>query len=499
MVIHVQVALGVAVIKSDRALGLLAAASAIMGIGAVLVLAFTGADVKALIAAGAAAIGIAGLAALGIMQMRRLADAQAATDTLKQHMATLARLVRERNDLPPLAAASPGAEAPRPVAAADLSALADLEALGRIVADLAETVAGQEDRLAEQALRLEALGAPAAHRRSPEAVKAAQLANEMIGLRTEMEADTPAAIAEVQLPPPPPRPALPDPVLANRVKSALQSNRLDLYLRPMVSLPQRKTRYYEATIGIEHDGIVFSGQALSALSRRMGVARQRDVAAIARLIRVARYLRSQDRKVPVLLELCDVQTISERMFATLVEAMRAETDIAKMMMIGLPQAQIGSIRPVEAEVLKAFREAGGRLALSEMSDLAVKPEALASMGVRLAQVSAASLLEAVEAGVAINDVHAQDLPGLFLRRGVEFVLRGVESERQLTDLAESGLTTAQGPLFGDWRLVRDDLIEAPPAAAMQDNTAPDAAAKPSAATAQSAEQRPSFRSLLRRA
>jgi EAL domain-containing protein (putative c-di-GMP-specific phosphodiesterase class I) len=153
-------------------------------------------------------------------------------------------------------------------------------------------------------------------------------------------------------------------------------------------------------------------------------------------------------------------------------------------------------------VLRAFRDAGGRLMVDDLTDLAVRPESLAAFGIRYIRTDAARLAAAIEAETTASDIHVQDLPSLFQRRGIEFVIGGVASDKQLANLGEIGPVLAQGALFGDWRMVRDDLLAAPQPAAMQDNTqSPAPAAKPVAAepAAANTAQRVPFRSLLRRA
>ena len=46
------------------------------------------------------------------------------------------------------------------------------------------------------------------------------------------------------------------------IAAAVDSNRIDLYLQPIVTLPQRKVRYYEATVAPAHRG----GPTLSRLA-----------------------------------------------------------------------------------------------------------------------------------------------------------------------------------------------------------------------------------------
>ncbi len=365
----------------DRALALVAALSAALGVAAVASLLFNGATWPAIAAAAFPLLAVIAAMTATTLLSRRVETQRQSIETLKAHMATLARLVRESNDRASAVAVAPVSQtaisAPAtaalavpvpsaPVAPPAREQTADVEALGRIVADIADTVSNHEDRLVDHALRLDALNAPVSTSSATvQPSKSVQIANAMLGLRLsepEPSAASTPEVAPVAAEPPAARTPPPDPVLSNRIKSALQANRFDLYLRPVVALPQRKTRIYEATIGVEHDGVTFSGGALSALCRRIGIGRQRDVLSLARLIRLARYFHLKGRNAPVFAEISDSATFSDKVFANLVEAMRAEAQVASILMLGVPQTILQALRPVEVEVLKAFarRRAPGR-------------------------------------------------------------------------------------------------------------------------------------------
>src|SRR6185436_19092018 len=48
-------------------------------------------------------------------------------------------------------------------------------------------------------------------------------------------------------------PSRSQPQLLAAVKAAVEENRIDIYLQPMVTLPQRKVRYYEAVTRLRDD------------------------------------------------------------------------------------------------------------------------------------------------------------------------------------------------------------------------------------------------------
>src|SRR5262249_31733087 len=108
--------------------------------------------------------------------------------------------------------------------------------LGGLVRQLAASVANHDDMLAM--LR-------ASHVAAAEAAKSAA------------DAPRPASDETHILPPPPPPPSAgPSRSHAHvlgAIRSAVDENRIDIYLQPMVTLPQRKVRFYEAVTRLRDD------------------------------------------------------------------------------------------------------------------------------------------------------------------------------------------------------------------------------------------------------
>src|SRR5262249_42370112 len=108
--------------------------------------------------------------------------------------------------------------------------------LGGLVRQLAASVANHDDMLAM--LR-------ASHVAAAEAAKSA--------------ADAPKAASDekhiLTAPPPPPSAGPPrsHAHVLGAIRSAVDENRIDIYLQPMVTLPQRKVRFYEAVTRLRDD------------------------------------------------------------------------------------------------------------------------------------------------------------------------------------------------------------------------------------------------------
>ena len=129
-------------------------------------------------------------------------------------------------------------------AAADPLAL-EIGELGTLVRQLAETVAAHEARLGEIGRAATLRAAP-----QPRLEPPAEIAAPAITVSAPVPVPVPAPEAQAATPTATEPAADPQSSAAEErlalIRSAVEANRIDLYLQPIVTLPQRKVRYYEA-------------------------------------------------------------------------------------------------------------------------------------------------------------------------------------------------------------------------------------------------------------
>src|SRR5207244_5855505 len=88
--------------------------------------------------------------------------------------------------------------------------------------------------------------------------------------------------------------------LISAVKNAIEENRLDIYLQPMVTLPQRKVRYYEAVTRLRDDkDQVLAAEDFIAAAESAGLIGRIDHAVMLRCVQVLRRLMVRNKEVGV--------------------------------------------------------------------------------------------------------------------------------------------------------------------------------------------------------
>jgi cyclic-di-GMP phosphodiesterase TipF (flagellum assembly factor) len=259
------------------------------------------------------------------------------------------------------------------------------------------------------------------------------------------------------------------------IDEAISAKRYELFLQPIVTLPQRKVRSYQASVRLRTaEGQVLLPQDYRSLADDAGLMPGLDAEVLGRCVQIVRRLTARNRDVGLV---CDVSgsALADAAFATeLISSLEASRAIAGSLVLGFTQATVRAMSALDVETLRSLTDKGFRFAMDGVRDLRIEPRDLADKGFRFVKVPAALMIaRSAETGAAI---HVADLSGLFLRYGIDLVVEDVETEAVVVDLLDYDVKLAQGALFSLPRPVRAEVMSAAePAAA-----APAAAAPPAA-------------------
>ncbi len=347
--------------------------------------------------------------------------------------------------------------------------------LGTLLTQLADTVADHQ-------LTLDALARVPVPPPAPAPPPAGVLAAEALAQR--LAAATPAAAEAVPAEEPPsapepPPPAAPDAraqeaALAS-IRSAIDANRVDLYLQPIVTLPQRKVRYYEAMSRLRNEsGEVVHAADFIPQAESGGLMPRIDNLVIFRCVQVTRRLLLKNRDIGLFCNLSASTLTDSAYFTQLLEFMDANRAIAPSLVLEFAQGAVRAMGPIEHESLAALADRGYRFSLDNVADLRIEPRELADRGFRFIKVQAARLLN--RGGTAASDIHPADLSDLLGRFGIDLIAERIESEGSVVDLLDYDVRFGQGFLFSPPRPVRAEALQG--LAERADVVARDAAADP---------------------
>ncbi|MDO9472420.1 MAG: EAL domain-containing protein [Caulobacter sp.] len=253
--------------------------------------------------------------------------------------------------------------------------------------------------------------------------------------------------------------------LLDTVKAALAENRVDLYLQPIVSLPQRRTVFYESFSRLRDDsGRVMMPAEYLSVAEPEGLVAAIDNLLLFRCVQIVRRLAKQDRKVGIFCNISLASLSDEQFFPQFLDFLSANKDMAGALIFELGQSAFSRRGAVEARHMARLADLGFRFSLDKVNDLDLDYQDLARADVKFIKVGAQMLLDQLEETdgrlviKSLPDLHASDFSRLTRRYGVEIIVEKVESERQIVDILDLDLAFGQGHLFGEPRAIRDAVL-----------------------------------------
>jgi cyclic-di-GMP phosphodiesterase TipF (flagellum assembly factor) len=345
--------------------------------------------------------------------------------------------------------------------------------LGTLVKQLANSVANHDDILAAGVpAAAPAIAPPVA---APSASKPEDQSQSALPFPTEEARPAAAAIAPAKIAEVPGSSRSQVQILA-AVRSAVEENRIDIYLQPMVTLPQRKVRFYEAVTRLRDDkDQLLAADDFIAVAESAGLIGRIDHTVMLKCVQVLRRLMVRNKDVGVFCNVAAATLGNPATFTQCLDFLEANRALASSFVLEFKQATFRNLGPIETEHLAALAQRGYRFSIDHVTDLRIEPRELADRGVRFIKVPAALLLD--QRHTSASDIHPSDLSDLLGRFGIDLIAERIEGERAVVDLLDYDVRFGQGFLFAPPRPLRPEGASATGGAAPSNAQEPNAAGK----------------------
>lgn len=249
-----------------------------------------------------------------------------------------------------------------------------------------------------------------------------------------------------------------EPELLETIRASLEQNRVDLYLQPIVSLPQRKLRFYEALSRLRsEDGSVIMPAQYIKVAAPAGLMSVVDNLLLFRCVQIVRRLTQKNRDVGVFCNISGDTLTDGEFFPQFLEYMQHNRDLAGQIIFEFGQDAVAKAGAKGEENLAYLSNLGFALSMDHVENLAVDFAKLKRIGFRHLKLNARTLLGGM--GNARAAVGPEDFKTLLARNGLNLIVERVEDEKTVVQLLDYAVDFAQGYLLGEPRAVRDDTIK----------------------------------------
>ena len=231
------------------------------------------------------------------------------------------------------------------------------------------------------------------------------------------------------------------------VRSALRDDRIDLVLQPIVSLPQRRRRFYECFSRLRTgDGAMILPEQYIALAEGAGLITAIDNMLLFRCIQLVRRIHHRNQDIHFFCNISPHTLVDENFFTDFVAFLEGNRELATHLVFEFAQGDFARWSEAGAGLLDRLANLGCRFSLDRVTDLGFDPAELAARHVRFLKIGGDLLLNEMQDSIGMLRA--------LRRHQIDLIVEKVEDEERLLEILDYDVDFGQGFLFGEPRLAR---------------------------------------------
>jgi cyclic-di-GMP phosphodiesterase, flagellum assembly factor TipF len=245
--------------------------------------------------------------------------------------------------------------------------------------------------------------------------------------------------------------------MLNVLNDAIEHGRVDLYLQPIVTLPERKLRYYEGYTRVRtaSDEIVMPRDYLPAAERErlMPIV---DNVLLVKSVQLLRRLRSDSRVKGVFCNISIQSLLDPDFFPELVEFIEENSGLSESLVFEVSQPGILGLTRGELSCFDTLGALGFGFSLDHVGDLDIDFAGLRDRAFRFVKIDAKTFLHDMkEKGAALP---ASDMKAYLEGFDLKLIVEKVEDEADVGKLIDYGVELAEGYLFGEPKAMSPQFV-----------------------------------------
>jgi len=261
------------------------------------------------------------------------------------------------------------------------------------------------------------------------------------------------ASGEALAPSPPAQPPAAGPMndasVLEAVRDALKADRIDVYLQPIVSLPQRKHRFYEVFSRVRSaDGQQIMPDRYLDIAEREGLIATIDNLLLVRCIQLIRETERRQHSI-IFFSNISAATLSDTDFMRpFLQLMTQNQALVPKLVFELSQGDLRSGGAVTMGILSQLSRLGFHFSMDQVTSLDIDVDLLLRHEFRYVKLDRALVLDPAQGS------RVKALRRRFAAEGIDLIVEKIETESQLIEVLDTGFDFGQGYLFGEPRLSR---------------------------------------------
>lgn len=242
-------------------------------------------------------------------------------------------------------------------------------------------------------------------------------------------------------------------LVLDQIRTALRADRVDIFLQPVVSLPQRKHRYYEVFSRIRsEDGSHLLPDRYLAVAEEAGLIAAIDNMLLFRCVQLIRETEKRHQNVGFFCNISAATLNDAAFMREFLGFMGQHPNLVNKLVFELAQADLMDGGAFATGFLDGLRRLGFRFSMDQVDRLDIDWDEMSRHEIRYVKLDAARLLDP-DGRFATPD-KVKDLKRLLDRNAIDLIAEKIETDTQLLELLDLYIDFGQGYLFGEPRLAK---------------------------------------------
>ncbi len=244
-------------------------------------------------------------------------------------------------------------------------------------------------------------------------------------------------------------PPMNDASVLEAVRDALKADRIDIYLQPIVSLPQRKHRFYEVFSRVRAaDGHQVMPDRYLEIAEREGLIATIDNLLLVRCVQLIRETERRQHSIGFFSNISAATLADADFMRHFLHMMTSNQALVPKLVFELSQADLRAGGAVTLGILSQLGRLGFRFSMDQVTTLDFDVDQLLRHEFRYVKLDRALVLDPAQAA------RVKELRRRFANEGIDLIVEKIETENQLIEILDTGFDFGQGYLFGEPRLSR---------------------------------------------
>ncbi len=231
------------------------------------------------------------------------------------------------------------------------------------------------------------------------------------------------------------------------VSHSVGHDTVDLFMQPIVALPQRKARFFELFSRIRiQPGVHLPAERYINVALKAGLLHVIDNLLLLRALQLVRHAAGDDTNRAFFINVSPATLNDPKFMGDLVEFIAQNRLLAPRLVFELGQSDLKEMSEDVLPVLEGLAKLGCRFSMDQVRRLNFDFAHLEARYIRFIKVDAPFLMR--ELGEDDGLAKLKRLKTALDRRGIDLIVEKIEREKQIAELMDVEIDYGQGYLFG---------------------------------------------------